>query len=116
MAKCIPNVYGKADRELLDIIEAEMHKNMNGNFLPEFWQVGATICTRFTNGYYHVYSPESDPFNGKILRDYRIDRKGKMVETGKFYSVPTIADFYKWCEDRGVKFNMENHRITSRVQ
>ena len=39
MAKCIPNVYGKANREILDIIEAEMHENMNGNFLPEFWLV-----------------------------------------------------------------------------
>lgn len=58
MAKCIPYVYGKADRKLLDIIEAERAKNMNGNICPEFWQVGATICTRFTNGYYHVYSPE----------------------------------------------------------
>jgi hypothetical protein len=107
MAKCIPNVYGKADRELLDCIEAEMHKNMNGNILPEFWQVGATICTRFTNGYYHVYSLERDPFNGKILRDYRIDRKGKMVETDNYYSVPTKEDFFKWCADRNVNFKEE---------
>lgn len=107
MAKCIPNVYGKADREILDIIETERDKNKNGNFLPEFWQVGAAICTRFTNGYYHVYSLERDPFNGKILRDYRIDRKGKMVETDKFYSVPTIEDFFKWCADRNVNFDLE---------
>lgn len=107
MAKCIPYVYGKADRKLLDIIEAERDKNMNGNIFPEFWQVGATICTRFTNGYYHVYSFERDPFNGKILRDYRIDRDGKMVETNKFYRVPTRDDFFKWCADRNVNFDLE---------
>ena len=33
MAKCIPYVYGKADREILDVIETERDKNMNGNFL-----------------------------------------------------------------------------------
>ena len=112
----IPFVYANADRKLLDVIEAERDKNTTDNFLPSFWQVGATICTKFTNGYYHVYALERDPFNGRILRDYRIDRKGEMIDTNKFYSVPTIEDFYKWCEDRGVKFNMENFRTTSRAQ
>lgn len=107
MAKCIPYVYGKADREILDIIETERDKNMNVNFLPEFWQVGAAICTKFENGYYHLYLLEKDIFEGNILRDYRISREGKMIETNKFYRVPTREDFYKWCTDRNVNFDLE---------
>ena len=100
----IPNVYGKADCTYLDRIEAERLKCMDGNFLPEFWQVGGTICTRFSNGYYHVYLLSNDIFEGRILRDYRIDRTGKMVDTNKFYRVPTKEDFYKWCAERNVTF------------
>ena len=107
MAKCIPNVYGNADRKLLDQIEAEREKLVVNGVLPEFWQVGSTICTRLDNGYYHLYLFEKDIFEGNILRDYRISRDGKMTETNKFYRVPTREDFYKWCTDRKVNFDLE---------
>ena len=103
MAKCIPNPYGKADRKLLDQIEAEREKLIVNSILPEFWQVGSTICTRLDNGYYHAFVLEKCPFTGKaILRDYRIDKSGKMTYTDKYYSVPTKADFLTWCAERKV--------------
>ena len=100
---CIPNVYGKADRELIDIIKAERYKYANGNALPRFWQVGEAICTLRLNGYYHLYLLEKDIF----LRDYRINREGKMIKTNKFYRVYTKEAFFKWCTDRGVNFDLE---------
>lgn len=46
MGKCIPYVYKKADRKILDIIETEMYINKNGELLPEVWQVGDAICKK----------------------------------------------------------------------
>ena len=105
MAHCIPNVYGNANRKLVDQIERERDKLAINGTLPEFWQVGAAICTRLDNGYYHAYILEKHPYTRTpILRDYRIDRKGKMVHTESYYSVPTKERFLQWCRERNVEF------------
>ncbi len=105
MVKCIPNPYGKADRKLLDQIEAEREKLIVNGILPEFWQVGSAICTRLNNGYYHAYVLEKHPYTrAAILRDYRIDRKGKMVYTESYYSVPRKESFLNWCSERQVEY------------
>ena len=104
MAKCIPDVYGNADRKLLDRIEEARKEQMNGIFLPEFWKVGGTICTKLSNGYYHAYVPEKHPYTGdRILRDYRINKSGKLIYTENYYSVPTKEDFIAWCAERNIK-------------
>jgi hypothetical protein len=54
-----------------------------------------------------LYLFEKDVFEGHILRDYRVDRNGKMIETNKFYRVKTKDDFFKWCTDRNVNFDLE---------
>lgn len=109
MAHCIPNVYGNADRKLVDQIERERDKLVINGTLPEFWQVGAAICTRLDNGYYHAYILEKNPYTREpILRDYRINRKGEMVYTESYYSVPTKESFLQWCRERDVEYREEN--------
>lgn len=104
MATYIKNVYEKTlDRKLLDAIE-EAHKqsqNKNGSF-PLWWICGSTFCTKFTNGYYHVYVPEKNVWQGRILRDYRIGADGKMAYTDRYYSVSTKEDLINWCNDRKI--------------
>ena len=104
MPKAIPYPYGSAtDRTLLDKIESEREKQKTvEGFLPEYWLSGCTICTRNNRGVYHVYVPEKSPFDGKILRDYRINKYGHMVDTNLFYKVSTKQDMLSWCEERGI--------------
>ena len=104
MATFIKNVYGKTtDRKLLDRIEEawKQNQNENGSF-PLWWICGATFCTQFTNGYYHVYVPERNVLQGRILRDYRIGTDGQMIDTEKYYAIPTKEDLISWCNDRKI--------------
>lgn len=98
--KAIPYPYRKADRTLLDKIERD--RPVHDGILAEWWRVGSLICTSFDNGYYHCYRLERDPFYGRVFRDYRIDKYGKMVETNKFYRVSTKADAIEWLTERGI--------------
>ena len=100
MAKAIPNPYEKADRTLLDKIEAD--RPCNNGILADFWKVGSAVCERGCKGYYYIWTLEKDPFYGKIVRKYRIDKYGKMVETKDFYKVPTKTDYILWCADRNI--------------
>jgi len=105
MPKAILYPYGSAtDRKILDKIEADREAAKTGDFLPEYWLSGCTICTRNTHGVYHVYVPEKSPFDGKILRDYRINKYGHMVDTNLFYKISTKQDLIMWCEERGITF------------
>lgn len=105
MAKCIPNVYGNADRYLINQIEAAREKLVVNGILPEYWQVGSTICTMLSNGFYHSFILEKEPYTKcVILREYRINRNGFMKSTNNFYRVPTKADFMAWCAERKVTF------------
>ena len=98
--RMIPNPYTKADRTLLDKIEAD--RPCVGCYPAMWWRVGNFICTEFSNGYYHCYLLKKDYFYGKILQDYYINRKGEMVENNRHYSVPTKEDFLNWCAERGI--------------
>lgn len=107
MANYIPYPYKSADKKLINAIE-EARKNLQGDsdFLPEWWMCGSTFCTQKNNGYYHVYTPEKSPFYGKILADYRIDKHGKMIDTGNFYRIPNKEDLLKWCAERNIEIKM----------
>ena len=102
MAKCIPYVYGKADRALLDKIEAD--RPCNDGILAEYWQVGSAVCEKSIRGYYYVWILQKDSFYGRIVRKYRVNKYGKLTETDNFFSVPTKADFLNWCADRGIEW------------
>lgn len=109
MPKAIPYPYGSAtDRTLLDKIESDMMSSMytdsetGAKCFPEFWQVGGTIAQSGNTGYYYLWILEKDPFYGRIVRKYRIDKYGKMVETKDFYKVPTKTDYILWCADRNI--------------
>lgn len=110
----IPDVYKKTtDKSLIEAIEgardkAERVDKYNHPCMPDWWICGECFCTQFNNGYYHAYVLEKSAFYGVILRDYRISRDGKMIDTDKYYSVPTRADLEKWCAER----NIEIHKTT----
>lgn len=98
--KLIPNVYGKADRKLLDKIESDRPENCGR--VAQWWVVGGFICTQFDNGYYHCYSLQKDRLYGIILKEYYINKRGEMVEGKHYFSVPTKDDLTKWCEERNL--------------
>ena len=98
--KTIPYVYGKADRTLVDKIERD--RPCTDGIFADWWMVGKVAVTMLDNGYYHCYVLESDPFNGKVIRDYRLSRNGKLVDTERYYSVPTKEEAVRWYTERGL--------------
>lgn len=101
----IPNVYGKTtDNSLIDVIEKSRKDAQKYAYMPKWWICGECFCTQFNNGYYHAYVLEKSAYyGGVVLKDYRISRDGKMVDTDKYYSVPTRADLEKWCAERDIQ-------------
>ena len=108
MANYIPYVYGKSNnKRLIEAIEkaredSKKYDKYNNSYMPKWWICGSCICTQLNNGYYHAYTLEKSALYGKILKDYRISRDGEMVDTDKFYIVPTKADFERWCAERDI--------------
>ena len=39
---------------------------------------------------------------GRILRDYRIGTDGQVLDTEKYYAIPTKEDLINWCNDRKI--------------
>lgn len=96
--KSISNPYINADKTLINRIES-CRKSKNG-ILDNYWQVGKMICTRNEKGYYHCYGLVKSKTEGFIIKDYRINKKGEIIDTLYFYKVPTIEEFNKWCSER----------------
>ena len=98
----IKNVYGNAvDRKYIDAVEQARKEREDGS-LEEWWTCGSFFCTQFDNGYYHFFLPSKNPFHGKGLQEYRINKRGELIEIDGFYKLPTIEDLKKWCTERGI--------------
>ena len=103
MADFIPNVYKNADKKIIEVIENARKETTENGGLRNWWRCGDCFCTQYNNGYYHIFVPEKCEIYGRILRDYRINKKGEMVYTSNYFSMPRMEDLINFCLERKIE-------------
>lgn len=96
------NVVDAEGRRAIDEIKSA-RPVINGH-LAEWWYCGKAFVTQYDNGYYPVYVITKEPFYGKILREYYVNNKGKLVKDKHYYSVPTVQSLLDWCNEKHIKY------------